>query len=106
MPTPFDGYALFDTGASVTCVDEGVLRDLGLSPVGMTSMSTPSGGSKANTYACALYFPGSPLPDIELSFVVGVQLKNQGYVGLIGRDLLSNMILIYYGPGARITFAF
>ena len=106
IPTPREGFALFDTGASATCVDESVLRGLGLEPIQTAGISTPSGRSEANAYACALYFPGNPLPDMELSFVLGVQLQNQGYSALIGRDLLRDMILIYDGPGARITFAY
>ena len=106
IPTPIDGYALFDTGASRTCVDEAVLRNLGLQPVERISMATPSGLGEASIYTCALYFPGYPLPDLDPSFVAGVQLQGQDYIALIGRDILRNMILIYDGPGARVTFAF
>ena len=106
IPAPIDGYALFDTGASVTCVDESVLVQLDILPVGIMNVSTPSDPSKAvNTYTCALYFPGRPLQDIDPSFVAGVQLQNQGYIALIGRDILRNILMIYDGPGARITFA-
>ena len=106
IPAPIDGYALFDTGASRTCVDEGVLTSLGLLPVERIGMATPSGLGEASIYTCALYFPGYPLPDLDPSFVAGVQLQGQDYLALIGRDILSDMILIYDGPGARITFAF
>ncbi len=106
IPALVDGYALFDTGASITCVDESVLRRLGLPPMDNIDLATPSGSSKAHTYACALYFPGYPLPDADLSFVAGAQLQHTGYVALIGRDFLSDMVLIYDGPGARVTFAF
>ena len=107
IPGSVDGYALFDTGASITCVDESVLCRLALSPVGTTNVATPSNPSAVrNTYTCALYFPGCPLPDLDPSFVVGVELRTQGYIALIGRDILRDMVLIYDGPGARITFAF
>lgn len=106
VPGPEEGYALFDTGASSTCADESVLLRLGLSPVNTVGIATPSGTAQANVYVCALYFPGSEMPDLNEVFVIGAQLQNQNYAVLIGRDILRNMILIYDGPGARTTFAF
>ena len=103
---PEEGYALFDTGASSTCADESVLLRLGLSPVNTVGIATPSGTAQANVYVCALYFPGSEMPDLNEVFVIGAQLQNQNYAVLIGRDILRNMILIYDGPGARTTFAY
>ena len=90
----------------MTCVDESVLKGLGLVPVRTIDLSTPSGSSQTGVYTCALSFPGCPLPDFDPSFVAGVQLQDQNYVALVGRDILKNMILIYDGPGAPITFAF
>ena len=106
VSSPEEGYALFDTGASATCADESVLLRLGLSPVDTVSIATPSGTSEANVYVCALYFPGSQMPDLNEVFVIGAQLQNQNYAVLIGRDILQDMILIYDGPGARTTFAY
>ena len=103
---PEEGFALFDTGASATCADESVLLRLGLSPVDTLRIATPSGTSVASVYVCALYFPGSQMPDLNEVFVIGAQLQNQNYAVLIGRDILKDMILIYDGPGARITFAY
>ena len=106
IPAPTEGYALFDTGASVTCADENILQSLGLEPVNELDLTTPSGSIKAKVYTCALYFPGYPLPDLDPVFVAGAQLRQQGYIALIGRDIMKDMILIYDGPGARVTFAF
>ena len=106
IPSSDLGFALFDTGASMTCVDEGILVEMGLHPVRVQRVSTPSGDSELNCYPCRLSFPGCPLPDIDPSIVVGAKLQKQGYAALIGRDLLRDMILIYDGPGARVTFAF
>ncbi len=106
IPAPVEGYALFDTGASRTCADESVLKSLGISPVETIALSTPSGSSEASIYTCALYFPAHPLPDVDPTFVAGVQLQDQDCIALIGRDIMRSMILIYDGPGARVTFAF
>ncbi len=106
IPGSTEGFALFDTGASATCADESILQELGLNPVRTVRVATPSSSANANVYVCALRFPGSPLPDMEERFVIGAQLQNQNYAVLIGRDILQDMILIYDGPGARITYAF
>ena len=60
----------------------------------------------ANVYTCMLQYPSCPLPDMENRPVVGVDLTGQNYIALIGRDILRDMILIYDGPGATVTFAF
>ena len=102
---PAEGFALFDTGASRTCVDEAVLQRLGLTPTGTTQISTPSDSRSANLYVCTIDFPAyNPLRRSNHE-VIGVQLAGQRCIALIGRDFLSHMILIYDGPGARVTFA-
>ena len=47
-PPPITGKILLDTGASRTCVDKNVLANLGISPMGRTSVITPSGSSEQN----------------------------------------------------------
>ena len=105
VPEPIAGYALFDTGATRTCIDREILERLELSPVGWTPVSTPSEKTQMGEYACAVHFPDRSALDSDPSFVLGANLKDQGYIALIGRDFLRRMVLIYDGPGARITFA-
>jgi predicted aspartyl protease len=107
LPAPVSGYALFDTGASITGIDEEVLKQLGLNPIGITNISTPSDGQvEAALYPAKITFPTTPMPTFNFTSVVGIKLKNQGYLALIGRDFMSGMIVIYDGVGARVTFAF
>jgi hypothetical protein len=87
-------------------VDEEILKSLGLSAIGNTSISTPSDGQvETSLYPSKIIFPTVPMPPITFAIVAGIKLKNQGYRALIGRDIMSQMILIYDGPGARVTFA-
>ena len=106
IPQPASGFALFDSGASSTCVDESILSQLGLMAQDTIDISTPSGRSKRSRYTAKVSFPGCPLPDIDPAIVIGLELRNQGYIALLGRDLMRHMIMIYDGPGARVTFAF
>lgn len=107
IPAPIEGYALLDTGASMTAVDEATLQQLGLASIGVTPVLTPSTTERieANNYACLLSFPNCPLPDLDPCTVVGATLAGQGYLALLGRDFLRQVVFIYDGPGARITFA-
>lgn len=107
IPSPISGFALFDTGASITGVDETVLTQLSLSPIGVTNISTPSAGqAQCSQYPAKILFPTTPLPPLTFTSVVGITLRNQGYVALIGRDIMAAMLIVYDGPGARVTFGF
>ena len=104
-PPPITGKILLDTGASRTCVDKNVLANLGISPMGRTSVITPSGSSKQNLYPAMISFPRAPFPPIEFSSVIGAELAQQNLVALLGRDMLSQFVYIYNGPGGYITLA-
>jgi len=43
VPEPVPGVALIDTGASMTAVDEGVCKRLGLEPTGLVNIIHPGG---------------------------------------------------------------
>lgn len=106
IPNPITGPALIDTGAASTCVDEEILKNLGLPIVGEQPIATPSGPSKAYLYPVKLEFPGSPIPPLEFNRVIGANLKDQKIAILIGRDILQHCILIYNGPGGHFSLSF
>ncbi|GEM_PF-4987657 len=104
--------ALIDTGASVTGVDVEVLNRLQYPPIGVANLSTPSGPTQTQVYMIRLIIPSradpnfpSALPRITLDNVrvIAVKLKDQPYKVLLGRDVLSKMVLIYNGPQALVT---
>jgi predicted aspartyl protease len=105
--------ALIDTGASHTCVDPTVLSKLGLTPTGTAQVHTPTTGStpqQVNQYDIALLIPGadpthaalvrSTLPVTEHALAI------QGIQALIGRDVLSDCVLIYNGTTNLFTLSY
>jgi hypothetical protein len=105
IPSPVAGKALVDTGASITCVDDNVIRSLGVQPVGIATVHTPSGSAQQNQYPVRFAFPGSGLPPLEIPQAMGSILQGQGIIALLGRDLLASLVFIYNGPLGIITLA-
>jgi hypothetical protein len=104
-PPPITGLALIDTGASRTCIHEPHLQSLGLNPIGVANMGTASGPSQRNIYQAQITC-GSPQWTYQPAGVIGVDLSGQNIelhpnpqplIGLLGRDFLSQGLLIWNG---------
>ena len=96
---------LGDTGASGSAVDHEVIAQLGLQPTGSIAIATPSHDHHdVLTYDIDLIIEGNQfhLADVPV-FATG--LKNQGISGLIGRDVLRHMLLVYNGYSGHFTLA-
>jgi len=96
---------LVDTGASGSAVDHEVIERLGLQPTGSISIATPSHDNhEVLTYDIDLIIEDNRvhLPDVPV-FATG--LKKQGIHGLIGRDVLKHMLLVYNGYSGHFTLA-
>lgn len=114
VPDVVPVQALIDTGASSTCIDPSVLKKLNLSPTGKASVITPSTGKKAvdvDQYDIALLIPGAkasqaPLVIQTLPAIACELFDSQGFYTLIGRDVLSQCLLIYDGPFSLFTLSF
>ncbi len=112
-PQPVPIQALVDTGASHTCVDPTILAVLGLTPTGTAPVHTPTTGQtpqQVNQYDVGLLIPGAdvghpplvrnPLPVLESALTV------QGIQALIGRDVLSDCVMIYNGATGLFTLSY
>lgn len=106
IPAVVTGKGLFDTGASISGIDEGHAASLGLTPVATSQVSTPHGTQTRNVYSVKLAFPGTVLPAVPILFTTGSEIKNQGIDVLIGRDYLTDKVLIYNGPMRLYTLCY
>lgn len=81
--------AQWDTGATNTCISKRVVEELGLIPIGIEQIHTPSGEDWVNSY----------LVDIILRNNVTVKsIKvNDSAIGGQGIDMLIGMDIIRYG---------
>lgn len=106
IPSPVTGHVLIDTGATISAVDEGVIKSFGINPIGSSQVNTPSGDSMQFLYPVQFSFPGTLLPRVDFGAVLGSILKPQGIIALFGRDILSLFVLVYNGPGGYFTLAY
>ena len=97
-PSGISGYALIDTGASITGVDEDILRGLSVVPIDAIPSSTPSGEGRSFIYPAKISFPGLGLSELRMDRVIGCkphwQTSDGGkdVVMLLGRDLLQHFL--------------
>src|SRR5262245_54910702 len=99
VPTPAIAHLLVDTGASCTCIDPSILRQLGLTPTGSVPIATPSTGSQTvqrDQYDVGFAIMGNTSSDtlfVEAMPVIESDFKGQGIDGLLGRDVLKRCLV-------------
>ncbi len=105
IPNPVSGYALIDTGASTTCIDDTVARKIGAPAIDKVKMCSAS-----HTEADAFIYPvnfeilGANIP-INVPRCMGAALQGQELVMLIGRDVLEKCTLHYNGISGQFTLS-
>jgi predicted aspartyl protease len=105
IPHPVDGWALLDTGASNTCVDEEEAEKMKLPVIGVGSMSSASHAkSPSNIYPIQIEVTGFPIR-FQSPRTMGAALKEMGLLLLIGRDLLQYCTPFYNGATGQITLS-
>jgi len=107
VPQPIEGIGLIDTGASTSCVDQGVIEQLEVRPVGVGTAVTAGGVVEQNLYPVRFVFPDQKMV-IEFGSVMGVNLEqytvmDKKLVALVGRDVLARCVLIYNGVAGSYT---
>ena len=110
VPTPVTGWALIDTGATTTAVNERTVTGLGVAPVGTIKVGTAGGYQDQPVFPLKVVLPQVPIT-IEYEQVTGATLDGQSIAGrpillLIGRDILRRMIFIYDGINGEFTLGF
>jgi predicted aspartyl protease len=105
VPTPVSGWALFDTGSSVTCIDEKVAQKLGLPVIDSVKLASASHAeTDKNVYPALIAFVGVPIR-LNVNRAIGAALENQKLVALLGRDLLRSFTMFYNGVAGQVTFS-
>jgi len=99
------GIGLIDTGASVTCVDNEAAKNLQLPVIDVIKMASASHASHpTSVYPIKITIAGLPI-GINAPRAAGAELKVQGLIALIGRDILANCTMHYNGVVGEITLA-
>jgi Aspartyl protease len=101
QPVILTGYALVDTGASHTSVDENAAQQLGLVATGSIPMQTPGGLRQASQYAVGYRIAGNFVTIPAMS----AELNPQGLIMLIGRDILASCVLTYNGTDGTFSLS-
>ena len=105
VPPPVTGYALIDTGASMTCIDDVAAQELRLPVIDVARMASASHHSTdCNVYPIHIDVPGINIK-IGVPRAMGAALKSQDLLLLIGRDVLQHGTLFYNGMSGQITFS-
>jgi predicted aspartyl protease len=100
VPTK-SGWALIDTGASNTCIDEKAAQELGLPVIDVASMQSASHeGHQCNVYPVQII---TPVFTLNSPRTLGAALESQGLLVLIGRDVLQQCTLFYNGVVGQFT---
>ena len=104
IPKPVTGFALIDTGASVTCVDQEAAAKAGLVTVGSDPLTSATHANEVlPVYAGRLTIPG--LGEFEILRAFGAKLAPLGFTALIARDVLMGCVLVYNGMDASFSIS-
>jgi|SRR5271165_3552170 len=111
IPAAVSGFALVDTGAFATAVDDSVFVSLGVSHIDEIHTETPHGAGTSKIYPANVSFPGMNVTDMPMERVVGSTLKwktpdDKEIIMLMGRDLLQYFLLVYNGPSSDVTLCY
>jgi len=105
LPGPLVGWGLIDTGASHTCIDEAAARRMGLPVIDVVGIASASEAEvQRNVYPIQVEVVGFPIR-LQAPRAIGAELEGQGYIALLGRDVLQLCTIFYNGPAGEITLS-
>jgi predicted aspartyl protease len=104
-PRPFLCKALVDTGASGLAIDRSIAVALGLKKQGIANNFTANGAKQSPVYFVSLNFPGTNLRSYDMLRATEVDLANQPFQCLIGRETMANWHMHYNGQTGQISIS-
>jgi predicted aspartyl protease len=104
VPQPVAVKGMIDTGATSSLIQPAIARQLGLKPVGVVPISTPSSENvPCYQYVLRFVFPNNVMVE---AIAVEAPLRGQQIQCLVGRDVLSHAVLVYTGYINQFTLSF
>lgn len=104
LPEPVPVRAMIDTGATGSVIHPEIAKKLGLQPVGVVYINTPSSENVlCYQYAVRLIFPDNVIVE---AIAVEAPLKGQQIQCLVGRDVLAHSVFVYTGYINQFTLSF
>lgn len=103
-PVIIPGFALVDTGASGTVIDDAAAKTLGLIATGTTPACGVNGPYQATQYAVNWRIAGIPQFN-TIPVTDGPIMSNQNLLMIIGRDILSSCMLVYNGLSGTFSLS-
>ena len=95
---------MIDTGATGSVIQQGLAAPLGLNPVGITYINTPSSTNvPCYEYLVRFVFPNNVIFETT---AIEAPLQGQHIECLIGRDVLAQGVLVYIGYANQFTLSF
>lgn len=96
--------ALWDTGATGTCISEAVISALQLKPISYTNVQTPTGNDIRPLYLVDLVLTN----DVRIKElrVIGSEIGEQGIDVLIGMDIIGMGDFSVSNYGGKTVFSF
>lgn len=96
--------ALWDTGASSSCVSHDVVSDLGLTAIGKCMVSTPTGSKEVDTFCLDARLPNNV--NFEGIVVMDSEIGNQGIGMLVGMDIIGQGDFAVSNHDGRTVFTY
>jgi predicted aspartyl protease len=104
LPEAVPVKAMIDTGATGSVIHLEIVKNLGLQPVGVVYINTPSSENvQCYQYVVRLIFPNNVIVE---AIAVEAPLKGQQIQCLVGRDVLAHGVLVYTGYINQFTLSF
>lgn len=101
------GYAIIDTGAYASAIDEEILAELEILPIGFKETTSAHGAALSRLFHAVASFPSISLHNVNLRRVLGAHVRTPTRDGkeiimLVGRDILRHMVMVYDGPRSHV----
>lgn len=104
VPEPLSTKGMIDTGATGSVIQASIAKQLGLQPVGIVSITTPSSENvQCLQYVVRFVFPNNVIVE---ALAIEAPLSAQHIQCLIGRDVLSHAVFVYTGYINQFTLSF